>query len=228
LEDIGTDIIELTGNHFQDYGSQATLFTIDLYNERGWTYFGGGRDLADAQSAKLVEHNGNRFAFIGCNPVGPEYSWATENRPGSAQCDFNFMHTEISRLRAEGYLPIVTFQHYEYYNFYPTTSQIDDFRSMADAGAVIVSGSQSHFPQYMEFYGDAFIHYGLGNLFFDQMDYPAVGTRREFADRHVFYDGRYLGTDLLTFMLEDYARPRPMTEMERKTFLRDIFGAGGY
>ena len=39
----------------------------------------------------------------------------------------------------------------------------------ADAGAVIVSGSQSHVPLQMEFYKGAFIHYGLGNLFFGQM-----------------------------------------------------------
>jgi hypothetical protein len=228
LEDIGTDIVELTGNHFQDYGSAATLLTLDMYDERGWAYFGGGRNRADAQKATLVVHNSNKLAFIGCNPVGPEYSWATEDRPGSAECDFDFMHSEISRLRAEGYLPIVTFQHYEYYAFYPTTSQIADFRSMADAGAAVVSGSQSHFPQYMDFYSNSYIHYGLGNLFFDQMDYPAVGTRREFADCHVFYDGRYIGVDLLSFMLEDYARPRLMLDWERLQFLQDIFGAAGW
>ncbi len=227
LEDIGTDIVELTGNHFQDHGSEATLLTIDMYDERGWVYFGGGRDRADAQKAALVEHNGNRLAFIGCNPVGPAHSWATDTRPGSAACDFDFMHSEISRLRAEGYLPIATFQHWEYYRLSPPASQMLDFRGMADAGAVIVSGSQSHFPQYMEFYNTSYIHYGLGNLFFDQMDYPAEGTRREFADRHVFYDGRYLSVELLTFMLEDYARPRPMLEGERMQFLTDIFQAGG-
>ncbi len=228
LEDIGTDLVELTGNHFQDYGSAATLLTLQMYDERGWVYFGGGRDKADAQKASLVEHNGNKLAFIGCNPVGPANSWASEDSPGSAECDYEYMYSEISRLKADGYLPIVTFQHYEIYTFYPSTAQIDDFRSMAAAGAVIVSGSQSHFPQYMELYGKSFIHYGLGNLFFDQMDYPAVGTRREFADRHVFYDGRYLGVELLTFMLEDYARPRPMTDAERNHFLGDIFEAAGW
>lgn len=226
LEDIGTDIVELTGNHFQDYGSAATLLTIDMYEQRGWKYFGGGRNLADAQKAALVEHNGNRLAFIGCNVAGPDWSWATADRPGSAPCDYEYMRAEIGRLRAAGYLPIATFQHFEHYNFYPSWAQVRDFRSMAEAGAVIVSGSHSHFPQYMEFYQDAYIHYGLGNLFFDQMDYPAVGTRREFADRYTFYDGRLISVELLTFMLEDFARPRPMTPAERRQFLYDIFTAG--
>ena len=84
-------------------------------------------------------------------------------------------------------------------------------------------------PHIMEFHDDSFIHYGLGNLFFDQMTYILPNgevideTRREFYDRHVFYDGRYLGTELLTGMLEDYSRPRPMTEAERATFLSDYF-----
>jgi hypothetical protein len=228
LEDIGTDIVELTGNHVLDYGSNAMSLTLDMYTELGWRYFGGGRNGIDAAQAMTVENNGNKLAFIGCNPVGPEWSWATADSPGSAECDYEFMRTEVTRLRAEGYLPIVTFQHYEYYALYPSSSQISDFRSMVEAGAVIVSGSHSHFPQYMEFVDNSYIHYGLGNLFFDQMDYPAVGTRREFADRHVFYDGRYISVELLTYMLEDYARPRQMVDWERNQFLQDVFNAGGW
>jgi poly-gamma-glutamate synthesis protein (capsule biosynthesis protein) len=73
----------------------------------------------------------------------------------------------------------------------------------------------------MEIYNGDFIHYGLGNLFFDQMD--NINNRREFIDRHIFYDGKYIGTELLTAMLENYAQPRPMTEIERKGLLQDAF-----
>jgi len=228
LEDVGTDIVELTGNHFQDYGSEATLYTLELYKQRGWQYYGGGADLRDATKAITLEHNGNKLAFIGCNPAGPPGAWATETRPGAAPCDYDWMHMEIARLRSEGYLPIVTFQYFEYYTPIPTDKQQGDFRGMAEAGALIVNGSQAHLPQAMEFYDSAFIHYGLGNLFFDQMDTPVIGTRREFIDRHVFYDGKYISTELLTAMLEDYARPRPMTESERTQFLQDIFSASGW
>jgi poly-gamma-glutamate synthesis protein (capsule biosynthesis protein) len=54
------------------------------------------------------------------------------------------------------------------------------------------------------------------------------GTEREFIDRHVFYDGRYLGVDVLTAMLEDYAKPRPMTAAERQSLLSDVFQASGW
>jgi poly-gamma-glutamate synthesis protein (capsule biosynthesis protein) len=228
LEDIGTDIVELTGNHFQDWGSEATLETLELYNQKGWLYFGGGANLADARSAKKIVHNGNKLAFVGCNPAGPQFAWATDLQPGASPCDYQWMKNEIKNLRSEGYLPIVTFQYAESYSIHPFPDQVDDFRMMAEAGAVIVSGSQAHLPQTMEFYNGSFIHYGLGNLFFDQMDFPVVGTRREFIDQHIFYDGKYIGSVILTAMLEDYSRPRPMTLEERSIFLEEVFSASGW
>ncbi len=229
LEYIGTDVVELTGNHFQDYGSQATLETLAMYDGRQWPYYGGGADLEDSRQPAILDHNGNRLAFIGCNSVGPEYAWATPTRPGAAPCgDYQWMKDEVARLRAEGYLVIATFQYTEYYQSKVSPEHEEDFRAIAEAGATIVSGSQAHFPQALEIYHGAFIHYGLGNLFFDQMDIPEWGTRREFLDRHIFYDGRYLGTELLTAMLEDYARPRPMTPEERESLLTTIFAVSDW
>ena len=171
---------------------------------------------------------------MGCNPNGPDYAWATDDHGGSAPCgDFTWMADELSRLRGNGYIPIATFQYYENYANFASEQQREDFRMMADAGAVIVNGSQAHRPKEMEFYGGAFIHYGLGNLFFDQMgvlvnDDLVLQTRWEFIQRHVFYDGKHISTELLTAMLEDYAKPRPMTERERQAFLEEIFAASGW
>ncbi len=228
LDYIGTDIVELTGNHFQDWGSQATLYTLDMYIQHNLPYFGGGANLEDARKSIILEHNGNKLAFIGCNPAGPDFAWATETEPGASRCEWSWVKAEVDRLRSEGYLPIMTFQYFESYGVYPGTEQMADFRMMADAGALIVSGSQAHLPKTMEFHNGSFIHYGLGNLFFDQMDFPVVGTRREFIDRHVIYNGKYINTELLTALLEDYSRPRPMTETERALFLNDIFEASGW
>ena len=236
---VGADIIELTGNHNNDsayvYGVDVVPFSLNLYNERGMVYFGGGLDLADAMTPATITHNGNKLAFIGCNASGPDYAWATNEHGGSAPCgDYEWMTAEISRLKSEGYLPIATFQYYEdYYNF-PSESMVHDFGLMAEAGAVIVNGSQAHFPKGMAFQNDAFIDYGLGNLFFDQMGYTLPSgentseTRWEIIQRHTFYDGKLLSTELLTAMLYDYAQPRPMTDKERQVFLEELFIASGW
>jgi hypothetical protein len=53
-------------------------------------------------------------------------------------------------------------------------------------------------------------------------------TRNVFIDRHIFYAGRYIGTELLTYVIEDYARPRQMSESERVRFLEHIFSVTGW
>jgi len=221
LEEVGVDIVELTGNHLLDYGPEPLRHTLELYRARGWQWYGGGANLAEAQQPLLVTHGPNRLAFLGCNPVGPSYDWATDSRPGSCPCDYARMQAQIRELRAQGYLPIVTFQYLETYEYWPTAGQVADMRAMADAGAVVVQGSQAHQPQAMELRSGAFIHYGLGNLFFDMMQ--TLPIRQQFVDRLVFYDGRLLAVDLRTAMLEEYGRPRPMTADERRSFLQAIF-----
>ncbi len=226
LESVGVDLVELTGNHVMDWGPQAFLHSLDLYRARGWAYFGGGADLQDAGQPALVEHNGNRLAFLGCNAAGPPSAWARVDSPGSLPCDMDQLQQQVARLQAQGYLVAFTFQWAESYGPAPLPAQREAFRSMAEAGAVIVSGSQAHRPQGFEFYAGGFIHYGPGNLFFDQMWSPE--TRQEFLDRYVIYEGRLISTELLTAMLEDWAQPRPMTLEERTALLEEIFRASGW
>lgn len=229
LEDIGTDIVELTGDHFGDWGPDAMRYTLDLYRKEGWVYYGGGYNRNDARQARLVENNGNHLAFIGCNAKGGGYATASENTPGAVSCDYDWMHNEIDRLTKAGNIVIATFQHFEYYTYFAQPDQIVDFRGMAQAGAAVVSGSQAHQPQGMEFYKGAFIHYGLGNLFFDQYNYCAdLACNYAFIDRHVFYDNRYLGTELITIQFQDYARPRLMTPEERSALLQVVFSASNW
>ncbi len=224
LEEIHANIIELTGNHLEDKGTQWVDHTLEMYRERGWRWFGGGANQEEGSRPLTVTHGVNRIAFIGCNAIGP---FADEDSGGAARCDYERMREDIRRLRAEGYQPIVTVQYLETYEYVPTPQQIHDFRYLASAGAVMVQGSQAHQPQTMEFYGETFIHYGLGNFFFDQM--WSDGTRQEFVDRLIFYDGRLLSIDLRTAILEEYGRPRPMTvgdadpAADRRKFLQMIF-----
>ncbi len=234
LRAVGADVIELTGNHVKDYGSQPMLDTLDIYDRENLPYFGGGRNLEDARKPLIVERNGVQFGFIGCNPVGPPNDWATEDRPGAApcdcsdsgQCEYEYVRAELAKLKAQVDVPIATLQYWEFSQYEPTPQQRVDFCALVDAGAVIVSGSQAHQPQGFEFYKGAFIHYGLGNLFFDQM--WSLPTRQEIVDRHVIYQGRHISTELYTYLLEDYAQPRPMTPEERRELLKAVFKASGW
>ncbi|HEX8992627.1 MAG TPA: CapA family protein [Anaerolineales bacterium] len=236
LDDVGVKVVELTGPHILDNGVGSLLYTLGLYQQHHMLYYGGGANLDEARKVLVIQNNGNRLAFLGCNDGEPPQPLATSHSPGANPCDYALLTSQVMQLRAQGYLPIVTFQYKEGYSPQVMPWQLNAFRKVAEAGAVIVSGSQSHVPLKMEFYDGTFIHYGLGNLFFGQMGNqppnpgmsPQPAQRYEFLDRHVFYDNRYISTELLTAMLEDYARPRPMTPDERATFLTDYFGYSGW
>lgn len=225
LEKLGVNVVELTGNHENDYGTESFTETLKMYEDRGWYIFGGGSNQEEAKKPVLIENNGNKIAFIGCNTVGFSKAWATEDSPGAAQCDYDYMYDQIEELKAQGYVVIATFQHNEVYVYMYSESYREDFWNAANAGADIVQGSQAHYPMGFEFINDSLIHYGLGNFLFDQMDIPVVGTKREFVDRHIIYNGKYINTEVLTAMLTDWSRPVPMDEAEREQLLSDIFEA---
>jgi poly-gamma-glutamate synthesis protein (capsule biosynthesis protein) len=230
--DIGVDLVELTGHHFEDYGPKATLETLEIYKSHNMVYFGGGANKEDSIKPALFENHGNKIAFIGCNRLDTGgLPAATDTRPGAAPCDYPYLKGEISKLRAEGYVVIATMHWNQSYGWQPAPQQVKDFRFLVDSGASLVLGSQAHYAQTMEFYNGIFIHYGQGNLFFDQMgdqSWMPKGIRREFIDRYVIYNGKLISIELITTMLEDYSRPRFMTEAERSGFLQEYFNKSAW
>ncbi len=230
--DIGVDLVELTGHHFADYGAKATLETLDIYNAHNIVYFGGGANKADSIKPALFEDHGNKIAFIGCNRLDTGgLPTATDTRPGAAPCDYPYLEQKIGELKTNGYVVIATMHWNQSYGYEPAPQQVRDFRFLADSGATLVLGSQAHYAQTMEFYNDIFIHYGQGNLFFDQMgdqSWMPKGIRREFLDRYVVYNGKLISIELITAMLEDYSRPRLMTDFERIGFLQEYFNYSGW
>ncbi len=225
IKHLGIDVIELTGNHLNDYGREPLSRTIDMYEAAGMQWFGGGRDLADASQAAIFEHNGNRIAFVGCNPVGPANDWALVDAAGSRPCGDDFT-AQIAQLHREGYIVIATLQYNEHYVYYAPLDQVAAFSALAAAGATAVSGSQAHHIQGFAFENEAFINYGPGNLFFDQMD--MMGTRQTFVVTYVIYNGRLISVELWTGLIENWARPRLMTPEERADLLQTVFEASGW
>ena len=221
LEAVGADVVELTGNHNLDRGSEPFDYSLDLYEKAGMRTYGGGKTQEEAKKPLLLEHHGNKIALIGCNAIGPEGIWADASHSGAARCDLDYIKEQILALKAEGWMTVVTFQHLEWpWYDVPALESHDFFEIARDAAPAIISGSQAHIPQGMTFVGGTFIHFGLGNLLFDQM---SEVERTSFFDRHYFYDGRYLGNRLETIILENYSQPRFLTERERKAFLTMIF-----
>lgn len=227
---LDVDIVELSGNHNNDYGYNAYLRTLAMYEGAGMMTVAGGRDLEQARQPLILDHNGSSVALVSCNWNGPDYALVNHERPGAAYCVLDWLRELIPTLKTAHDVVIVTVQYAEYDRYQPIERQVNHFRQIADIGADVVLGTQAHQPQTFEFYTaedgrEVLLHYGMGNLFFDQTSWEKV---RFFMDEVLIYDGRFVGMVLHTGIIEDLARPRWMDEAESAEFIEVIFRASGW
>lgn len=229
---LDVDLVDLTGNHINDFGYDPLLQTLDHFQQRDIALVGGGRDQQAAREALILEQNGSRIGWIACNDAGPVFAIANDDpnssygqRPGAAACDRNWLREALAVLSADVDLVLMTVQYREFERFTPTEGQKFDYRTFAEWGADVVIGTAEHKPMTYEFYptgrGEtAFIHYGLGNLYFDQLPW---GNRRFFLDTLYIYDGRLLSVEVFPGIIDDRARPRLLTGEDRFNFLHFMF-----
>lgn len=210
LKAIGVDVIELTGNHNNDFGSKYNTQTIEKYKEEGIAYFGGGLNIEDASKPYITEVDGTTISFLGYNyydaiVAGGSNALARENSAGANAYSEEKMEKDIEGLRESTDIIIVDFQFQECYSYpsgdviypvcyKPINNQTSVFRKAIDYGADIVVGTQAHQPQTYELYKDGVIFYGLGNLFFDQSMW--IGTRQGMVLTHYFKEGALIQTKI--------------------------------
>ena len=235
LKKSGVDIVELTGNHNNDYGAKHSASTIEMYKELGWDYFGGGLNTEDAQKILYKEVNGSKLAFVGynyydaiLNNAGP---LAGENKSGANAYSEEKMKRDIAEAKKNADVVIVSFQFQECYSYpdgdviYPicykpvgVPDQEGTFKKAIDFGANIVVGTQAHQPQTFELYGDGVIFYGLGNLFFDQ--YLWIGTRQGLVLTHYAYEGKYIQTKVVPIYMDKDFKVRLATKEQGDLLLK--------
>lgn len=204
LSAIGTDVVELTGNHLQDFGEEAFLGTLAKYREMGWKTFGGGKDLSSAREPLRISMKGTSLTWIGVNQstsLANATEKAGENHAGINPFDIGVVTQQIREAKANGDFVLVDVQFFECYAYpdhgeempecdKPIAGQKDFFQKLIELGADMVVGTQAHQPQTYEIYNEKPIFYGLGNLFFDQTAWP--GTTRSLVLKHYFYNGRLM------------------------------------
>ena len=84
LRYVGTDIVELTGNHTWDYGAANLIPTIEGYEKEGWKIFGGGRNLEESRKPAYITVTATSWplsAAARLAPTGP-----AKNIPGPRRC----------------------------------------------------------------------------------------------------------------------------------------------
>jgi hypothetical protein len=217
----GFDVIELTGNHNNDYGRTHNLNTIKLIEDHQMIYFGGGRNIDDAEKVKYIERKGTRFAFIGFNQWGPAGAWATSKGPGAARLRKKTFIRNINEARGNADIVVVSVQWGNENNPLPHREQVSYFHLASELGADIMLSSSAHRAMGIEFYQGRFISYGLGNFLFDQMQ--TVNHRRGVITRHHFYRKKHIETELIPYMIYNYSQPSLLGREKAEPLWRYIF-----
>ncbi len=239
LKASGIDIVELTGNHNNDYGAQNNSTSIELYDSLGWMHFGGGYNDEDASKILYIEDKGTKIALLGYNyydSVLTTGAIAGESRAGANFYSAEKLATDVTEAKANADIVIVDFQFQECYSYpedggiYPICyrplsfpDQRAVFRNAIDQGADLVVGTQAHQPQTYEIYNDGIIFYGLGNLYFDQI--PWIGTRQGLVLTHYFYDGRLIQSRIDTTLYGNDMQPYVSYGDERELLLDLLYQA---
>jgi poly-gamma-glutamate capsule biosynthesis protein CapA/YwtB (metallophosphatase superfamily) len=233
LKAIGVDVIELTGNHNNDFGSQYNTQTIQKYTEEGIGYFGGGLNSEDAAKPYIKEIDGTKIGFLGYNYYDAVVANGTNalagtNKAGANPYSESKMRNDIEELKKEVDVVIVDFQFQECYSYpsgdviypvcyKPINNQTSTFRKAIDYGADIVVGTQAHQPQTYELYEDGVIFYGLGNLFFDQSMW--IGTRQGMILTHYFNQGELIQTKITPTMYDSSLQVEVANQDDAKLLL---------
>ncbi len=228
---IGTDIVELTGNHNLDCGDDAAISTIDQYNELGMSIVGGGKTAEEAAKPLEINQKGTGITFLAYNQStgGATY----DATPGANQYYEDDVVENIAAAKERGDIVIIDIQYYECSSYDVTTEsavcdyansaagdQIGLFRHLIDLGADIVVGTSAHQPQTYELYEDGVIYYGLGNLFFDQIWWP--GTTRSLVLTHYFWNGKLLNTRITPTVYDSTMQVKVMDEEDAEWFVNRL------
>ena len=225
---LDVDVVDVSGNHIADFGYDSFLDTLDHFAAQGMQVVGGGRDEAAGRSPLILRQKGSSIAWLACNAIGPAYALANDDpeselgrRPGAAFCNKAWLQEALPVLASQHDVVLLTLQFREFSGFEPNQRHIQDYQAYAEWGADVVIGTAQHQPMSIDLYqtrrGEiAYIHYGLGNLFFDQ---EIWGQRRFFMDTLYVYDGRLLAVELFPGIIDGRARPRLLDGEDRFNFL---------
>lgn len=234
---IGTDVIELSGNHNNDWGAAANLATIDFYHEKGIKTFGGGKNETEAAIPLEFSEKGTNLTWIAINNSTSSKEngqGASATRPGANIYDEATTRTQIKEAKEKGNYVIVDVQYSECYCYpdygqeYPAcdgpiSGQTEFFRSLIDMGADMVVGTSAHQPQTYELYQGKPIYYGLGNLFFDQTMWP--DTTKGYILTHYFKDGKLIQTRISPTIYDTSYQTTLMDNSAAEAFLSRLLAS---
>ena len=84
FDDCGFDVVSVASNHSMDWGEDALLDTIKMFEDKGIATIGAGKNIEEARKPAILERNGIKVAFLAyCTILNKGYE-AGDNKTGVA------------------------------------------------------------------------------------------------------------------------------------------------
>lgn len=191
FSDCGFDVVSLASNHAMDWGEDALLDTIELFQARGMQVIGAGRNLHEARRPAILERNGVRIAALAyCSilqtgyAAGPDkagiaplrahtYYEPFDYQPGvpprvvtvQYEEDLSGMMEDIAEARKTAHVVVLSL-HWGIH-FIPRVIadyQVAVAKAAFEAGADLILGHHAHAPKAIGVYGGKACFFSLSNF----------------------------------------------------------------
>lgn len=230
----GIDLVSLANNHALDFGPEALLQGIDLFQAQGVAVVGAGADDAAAYAPHIATIGDFTVAHFGYVHVPIEAlsnfdtaSWtAAAGTPGLAWADPERVRSDVAAVRDEVDLVVVQLHSGFEYIEEPSQPQVAAAYAAVEAGADLVIGHHAHILQGVQRYQDGVIVYGLGNFAFNIEGPPETAVLNVWLDVNGVRQ-----VEILPAFVQEWGQPR-MAEawetapiLERVNFLTTILNA---
>lgn len=166
----GIDVISFANNHVYDQGRTGFVETLDRLDRQPLVYLGAGRTCAEASTAKVVEVNGLKLAFIGSTRLHNAHLNRGLDQPCSFVLDPKVTSAEAARAKAAGADAVILSVHWGVeYETAPRSWDRDLAHKILDGGVDAIIGHHPHVLQPVERYDTkdgrhTFVAYSLGNF----------------------------------------------------------------
>ena len=226
LELAQIDVLSRANNHSFNFGVVGMDDTTAVLDAAGIKHFGMGHNIEESRKAAIVEVGGVTYAFLGYNGISDDWDGAEPDSPGTNPMLDWLVVEDIKRELAAGHVVIPFFHWGTEYVYDPTEEQRYFAHVAIDSGAAMVMGSHPHWVQAVETYKGKSIVYSLGNFVFDQ-EWSLETKQGMIADVWMRGD-QLLALDLVPVLIEDYHKPRRMSDDEAWPVLQHVWVASDF
>lgn len=168
----GFSILSTANNHAFDQGTIGVKETLNRLKEAKLLAVGSGETQAEAQSTRLVEHNGVSLAFLGFTDLFNLDLNRKATEPWVRTLDLEPAVQAVQAARGKADVVVVSIHWGDEYSHTPTKRHREIAQKLVEAGADLILGHHPHVVQPMEIVEAAgrtgVVAFSLGNFISNQ------------------------------------------------------------